>query len=85
MEETKAFKIFYTINGLQKEAEIQPCCHEDNIVDYAVYEEGKLVFTIAPDIKDPGHWAIAMKNADEQINDSIVQSIGTEIDKRKNK
>lgn len=83
MSDTTAFKISYSNGGSLQQARIQPCCREDNIVDYAVYVEDKLLFTIARDPARYRHWLIAMKNADDEISDEIVQSIGREIDNRK--
>ncbi len=83
MSDTEAFTISYMNNGASQHARIQPCCREDNIVDYAVYIEGKLLFTIARDAARSRHWLIAMKNADDEISDETVQRIGREIDNRK--
>jgi hypothetical protein len=63
-------------------AEIQPCCREDNIVDYAVYQDSKLAFTVAHEAGSAGRWIIAMKNADDDIPDDVVQAIGAAIDKK---
>lgn len=83
--DTTPFIISYKLNGMVKSAEIRPCCREDNIVDYAVYVDGRLNFTITRNVNYPKHWVIAMKNADEDIEEDAVQSIGAEIDKMKSK
>jgi len=80
---TTPFQIRYEQNGMVEEAEIRPCCREDNIVDYAVYIQGKLAFTITRNVQQPKHWVIAMKNADEVIDEAAIQLIGAEIDKLK--
>jgi hypothetical protein len=80
---TTPFIISYRQNGIEKRAEIRPCCREDSIVDYAVYTNGRLNFTITRNVDHPKHWVIAMKNADEEIGEDAVQSIGAEIDKIK--
>ena len=80
---TTPFRIRYEQNGITKDAEIRPCCREDNIVDYAVYTEGKLSFTITRNVAQPNHWVIAMKNADEVIEEQTIQRIGAEINKIK--
>jgi hypothetical protein len=84
MPDTAAYTISYLDAGTLQHARIQPCCREDNIVDYAVYVEGKLLLTIARDDSGAGHWLVAMKNADDDISDETVQNIGREINKRKN-
>ena len=80
---TTPFQVRYEQNGMVEEAEIRPCCREDNIVDYAVYIQGKLAFTITRNVQQPKHWVIAMKNADEVVDEKTVQLIGAEIDKLK--
>jgi hypothetical protein len=80
---TTPFIINYRRNGIQESAEIRPCCREDSIVDYGVYTDGKLNFTITRNVDHPTQWVIAMKNADREIGEDAVQSIGEEIDKMK--
>lgn len=75
------FNVLYTVCGAESIAEIRPCCREDNVVDYAVWIDKKLGFTITRDTNQPEHWVIAMKNADTDINDDMVQSIGEAINK----
>ena len=82
--DTAPFNISYLHHGNLITAEIHPCCNENNVVDYAVWIEGKLVFTIARDINDASHWAIAMKNADDDFEEDMIQDIGTQIEKRNN-
>lgn len=82
MISTKSFPITYTQDGITREAQVQPCCREDNIVDYAVYQEGRLVFTIAHDPAKNQRWVIAMKNADDEIPDAVVQAVGAAIDNK---
>jgi hypothetical protein len=82
MTDTTAFPISYEHDGKMNHAEIQPCCREDNIVDYAVYQDSKLAFTIAHDSANAGRWVIAMKNADDHIPEDVVQAIGAAIDKK---
>jgi hypothetical protein len=82
MNDTTTFPISYVHDGKLNHAQIQPCCREDNIVDYAVYQDSKLAFTIAHDMNSDGRWIIAMKNADNDIPDDIVQAIGSAIDKK---
>ncbi len=84
MPDTAAYTISYLDEGTLQQARIQPCCREDNIVDYAVYVDDKLLLTIARDDTRTGHWLVAMKNADDEISDETVQNIGREIDNSKN-
>jgi diadenosine tetraphosphate (Ap4A) HIT family hydrolase len=84
MTNTAAYIISFLNEGSLQQARIQPCCRQDNIVDYAVYVDEKLLLTIARDDTRPGHWLVAMKNADDEISDETVQNIGREIDNRKN-
>ncbi len=83
MTGTDPFVIRYTVAGLEKQAEIRPWCKEDNIVDYAIYQDAKLSFTITRDAGSPGKWVVAMKNADDFISDEAVQKVGAAIDKYK--
>ena len=76
----------YTINYWYKDqlanAEIRPCCKEDNVVDYAIWENDKLAFTVTKitDAPQGKKWVIALKNSDHLVEDELVQLIGTEID-----
>lgn len=64
-----------------KQLRVKPCCKEDNVVDYAIYDEDYLMFTIARH-EDGQRWIVSMKNADEDIDESTVQQIGSAIDQR---
>ena len=77
--DTTAFIINFPYNEGVVTAEIRPCCREDNIVDYAVYENKKLVFTITRSMDNTDHWVIALKNADDQFDDDMIQAIGARI------
>ncbi len=81
MNDTLAFNIQFTHNGIEHTAIIHPCCNENNIVAYAVWQDGKLVFTITRDMVDKHHWSIALKNADDHFDDSMIQKIGGAIEK----
>jgi hypothetical protein len=74
------FTISYLHGGIRQYVDIHPCCTEDNIVDYIVYKEGKLAFTITRNAADNEQWVVALKNADDTIDDEIAQLIGKEID-----
>lgn len=84
MIDISPFHISYLYRGNLVEADIHPCCKENNVMDYAVWIEGKLAFTIAHDIHDDSRWAIAMKNADDDFDDELIQDIGAAIEKRNN-
>jgi len=61
--------------------EVRPCCREDNVVDYAIWIHNKLAYTIT--YSDSGNkWIVALKNADEDVDDYMVQRIGAEIERR---
>ena len=60
--------------------EVTPCCKEDNVVDYAIRQEGKLAFTITKD-REKQKWVVALKNADDEIDEELVQLLGMEIEK----
>jgi len=77
--DTSAFAINFPYKDGLIAVEIRPCCREDNIVDYAVYENDKLVFTVTPSMDNADHWVIALKNADDQFDDDLVQAIGAQI------
>ncbi len=76
------FTVQYEYKGQRDEAEIRPCCREDNVVDYAIWKNGKLAFTITKVRTEPDHyWVIAVKNADDLIDNDLVQLLGSEIDR----
>lgn len=74
------FTIYYAFRNSLYTAEIRPCCREDHVVDYAVWIEHLLAFTITKQT-DNGNWVIALKNADDDIDYEMVQVIGAEIGK----
>lgn len=80
MIDSKPFDIKFVHGQTQHTANIQPCCKENNIVDYAVWQNGKLAFTMTRDMVDKHHWSIALKNADDQFDEEMVQSIGAAIE-----
>ena len=78
------FTIHYWYLNQWESAEIRPCCNEENVVDYAVWMNNQLAFTITKlknNINGPG-WIVALKNADKQIDEELVQILGNEIDHR---
>ncbi len=75
------FKVYYVQHGAMHAVEIRPCCREDNVVDYAVWDKDLLAFTIAHHA-DTNKWVVALKNADVDIEDELVQLIGAEIEKK---
>ena len=74
------FDVSYLYRDDRRSVQIHPCCREDNVVDYAVWEDGKLLFTITRS-RDTKKWVVALKNADDEIDDELVQLIGAEIEK----
>ncbi len=76
------FNITYLHQGVLAEVTIHPCCREDNVFDYAVWIKGKLAFTITRDMEDNAHWVIALKNADDEFDERMVQEIGAAIQKK---
>lgn len=79
------YTVSYPNNNSVQEAEIRPCCREDNVVDYAIYIKGQLAFTIRKSPEDLGRWIVSLKNADNEIDEAMVQRIGIEIDQYNNK
>ena len=80
--DTTAFTINFSFKGRLITAEIRPCCREDNIVDYAVWVDDKLEFTVTRAPNNNDRWVIALKNADDQFDDEMIQTIGAEITAR---
>jgi hypothetical protein len=74
------FNIYYSENNVMHTVEVIPCCREDNVVDYAIRQEGKLAFTITKD-REKQRWVVALKNADDEIDEELVQLLGIEIEK----
>jgi hypothetical protein len=75
------FTVYYGFHNSLYSAEIRPCCREDHVVDYAVWIEHLLAFTITKQL-DTGKWVIALKNADDDIDNEMAQIIGAEIEKK---
>jgi hypothetical protein len=77
---TEPFPIRFRYNDDWLEAEIRPCCKEDNVVDYAVWMRNKLEFTVTRDREAMNeHWVIALQNADDLVDPHMVQAIGRQI------
>lgn len=74
------YKIIYQVGNTFSPAEVRPCCREDNVVDYAIYTNNQLLFTITKSNNDGGKWVISLKNADKNIDNEVIQSIGAEIE-----
>lgn len=69
----------FIVHSQLGKAEIRPCCRENNVVDYAVWLDNKLAFTVAKDLEQHERWVVALKNADDIIGDQLVQEIGNQI------
>ncbi len=80
--DTSAFLINFSYKGKPFAVEIRPCCKEDNVVDYAIWENGKLLFTITREYGNHTHWVIALKNSDDDFDDEMIQDIGNKIDQK---
>lgn len=74
------FNIQFFQEDILQTARIEPCCKDDNIVDYAVWQNGKLQFTITRAAADSSHWVVAMKNADDDFEEALLQQIGEAIE-----
>lgn len=75
------FTVYYVQQDVMNSVKIEPCCREDNVVDYAVWNDGLLAFTITQHTATK-KWVVALKNADDTINDDLVRLIGAEIEKK---
>ncbi len=73
------FEVAFLHHGNFTTAEVHPCCKEDNVVDYAIWMNKKLAFTITRSVTNKDHWVVALKNADDEIDDTIIQQIGKSI------
>ena len=82
---TSPFEIqYHHRNGLTT-AVIHPCCKEDSVVDYEVWIDDKLVFMATKDVEDKARWVVGLKNADDDISEEVIQSIGNAIDEQLSK
>lgn len=77
------YNIVYWDGSSLTPAQVRPCCGEDNVVDYAIYTDTKLLCTITKS-DEVDRWVISLKNADTDINDDIIQRIGSEIHQHNN-
>ena len=82
--DTIPFTIRFLYHEDWLEAQIKPCCNEDNIVDYAVWMRNKLEFTVTKDrTSADNRWVVALQNADDIVDPVLLQTIGREIDLKK--
>ena len=67
------------------DAKVRPCCRIDNVVDYAVWIKGKLEFTLTRNdhLAEGSDWVVALKNADNKVDNQVVQVIGQAIDQKR--
>lgn len=75
------FNIYYVYDDILYNAQVRPCCGENNVVDYAVWEDDELTFTLTRR-SGTGKWVVSLKNADDDIADEKVQAIGGVIEQR---
>ena len=75
----KPYEITYLEGGIVHLAQVKPCCGEDNVVDYGIYINHQLSFNVTRSGVD-NNWVISLKNADRNIDDDVVRSIGQAID-----
>lgn len=76
------FYIEFRYNNENTLAQIKPCCKQDDVFYYDVSINNQFQFTITPGItNDMDNWKIALKNADKQVDEKMVQVIGEEIDR----
>lgn len=78
--DTKPYTINFWNGETLEPAEVKPCCGEDNVVDYAIYINNQLSFNITKSGEE-AKWVISLKNADKEIDDAVVQHIGSEIER----
>ena len=78
---TTPFNIYYEYEEGLYHAQIRPCCREGSVIDYAVWEDDELAFTMTRHI-ETGKWVVALKNADDFIDDEQVQAIGAVIEQK---
>lgn len=83
--DTTPFQIEFVVNDRHCQAEVKPCCGENNVVDYAIYVSGQLAFNIAKLNGEGGKWVITLRNADRSFDDMVVQKIGAKIDAHNHK
>lgn len=75
------FNVYFIHHDVMDSVQVRPCCREDNVVDYAIWEKNELAFTITPHAGTQ-KWVVALKNADDDIDDELVQLIGAQIEKK---
>ena len=78
--DTSSFEVQFHHHDRLHEVRVNPCCNEDNIVDYAIWQNDKLLCTITKDAEDPAHWVVALKNSDDTFGEDMIQDIGKAIE-----
>ena len=68
-------------NGRQS-VEVRPCCKEDDVIYYDIWMDNLYQYTITPGLinEDKPGWRIALKNADKEVDQQLIQAIGVEIE-----
>jgi predicted secreted protein len=82
--DTVPFFIEFDYGGKQELAEVKPCCQADNVFYYDIFIRNKYEFTITPNINgETGFgWRISLKNADNHVDEGLIDIIGMEIEKQ---
>ena len=76
------FEVQFKHGNMVQLAEVRPCCREDDVIYYDIWMDNLYQYTITPGLIDeekPG-WRIALKNADKDVNQELIQTIGVEIE-----
>ena len=81
--ETDPFFIEFEYSNSTELAEVKPCCEEDNVFYYDISIRNQYQFTITPgtNTESEYRWRIALKNADKDVDQELVNVVGEEIEK----
>ena len=62
-------------------AEIKPCCNEDDVFYYDVAMNDQFKYTITPGASsNTKGWKLALMNADNNVDPTIISAIGKQIE-----
>ena len=78
-----AFQIQYFHKNKMQSIEVRPCCKEDDVLYYDIWNDNIYQFTITPGLSNDvgAGWRLALKNADKPVENELIQKIGLEIER----
>lgn len=81
--DSSSYFIEFIYNNKLMLTEVKPCCLQNNMFYYDIAIKNQYQFTVTPIYANKGiTWKVSLKNADKQVDQALIEIIGSEIEKR---